>query len=143
MPENIGLERFLEAQERAYAVALQEIRNGCKESHWMWYIFPQIAGLGMSHMAAYYAIKDLKEASDYLHHPVLGQRLVEISEALLGLETNDAIEVFGSIDAMKLRSCMTLFELVNDRDSPVFRLVLEKFFDGVADDKTIFLTQKR
>lgn len=143
MPENIGLERFLEAQERAYAVALQEIRNGCKESHWMWYIFPQIAGLGMSHMAAYYAIKDLKEASDYLHHPVLGQRLVEISEALLGLETNDAIEVFGSIDAMKLRSCMTLFELVNDRDSPVFRLVLEKFFDGITDDKTIFLTQKR
>ncbi len=143
MIENTGLERFLEAQERTYAVALQEIRNGYKESHWMWFIFPQIAGLGMSYMAEYYAIRNLEEARSYLHHPVLGQRLVEISEALLQLETNDPIEVFGPIDAMKLRSCMTLFEMVNDGDSPVFRLVLEKFFDGVADDKTLLLTQKR
>ena len=127
MIENTGLERFLEAQERTYAVALQEIRNGYKESHWMWFIFPQIAGLGMSYMAEYYAIRNLEEARNYLHHPVLGQRLVEISEALLELETYDPIEVFGPIDAMKLRSCMTLFEMVNDGDSPVFRLVLEKY----------------
>jgi len=109
-------------------------------SHWMWFIFPQIKGLGYSETARFYAIKSLDEASNYLHHPVLGKRLVEISSELLHLTTNDAAAVFGSVDAMKLKSSMTLFSLVKN-SNPVFQKVLDKFFDGMKDHKTIELVE--
>lgn len=132
------LNRFVEAQEYSYARALQEIKNGRKTSHWMWYIFPQFKGLGFSAMANKYGIESLQEAAAYLKHPVLGPRLIEISKALLMLETNDAYAVFGSPDNMKLKSSMTLFSLVDGADG-VFEAVLQKFFAGRKDDKTLRL----
>ncbi len=104
----------------------------------MWYIFPQVAGLGFSETSRYYAIKDLDEAHAYLHHPVLGPRLIEICEALLQLDSNNAGDIFGSPDDMKLRSSMTLFAEVEDTDK-VFNLVLNKFFKGLKDNKTLRL----
>lgn len=134
------LKRFLEAQQRDYATALAEIKAGRKRSHWMWYIFPQIDGLGYSDMAKRYAIKDLAEATDYLAHPVLGQRLKEITAALLELNNNNAIQVMGSPDDLKLRSSMTLFALVEGNDS-VFDQALKKFFDGHKDPATLQLVR--
>lgn len=128
------LERFIKAQETDYPIALAEIRNGRKRSHWMWYIFPQYKGLGFSSTSQYYAIQNKKEAEEYLAHPVLGKRLLEISEVLLELESNDASKVMGYPDDMKLRSSMTLFYLVSDNE--VFKKVLDKFFDGKIDTKT-------
>lgn len=128
--------RFLEAQQHVFATALQEIRNGRKTSHWMWYIFPQISGLGSSGMSRLYAIKDMAEAKQYSDHPVLGQRLVEITSELLNLETNDPAAVFGHIDSLKLRSSMTLFSLLEDAH-PVFQKVLDKYFGGKKDANTI------
>lgn len=130
------LQRFVKAQERDYAPALDEIRNGHKRSHWMWYIFPQIAGLGLSEISRYYAIRDKEEAGLYLRHPVLGPRLLEISRELLNLAINDATAVFGSPDDLKLQSCMTLFSAVPD-GNPVFEVALEKFFEGIPDSKTL------
>lgn len=130
------LKRFLEAQEDDYTYALQEVKNGCKESHWMWYIFPQIIGLGFSYMAEHYAIQNLQEAREYLKHPVLGKRLREISKALLDLTTNDAEAIFGYVDALKLRSSMTLFSFA-DKDDLIFQEVLDKFYGGERDQKTI------
>ncbi|PJJ60552.1 DUF1810 domain-containing protein [Hymenobacter chitinivorans] len=132
------LQRFLSAQATDYATALTEIRNGRKRSHWMWYIFPQLQGLGFSETARFYAIKDQQEAEAYLHHPVLGPRLVEISRTLLGLDSSDATHVFGSPDDVKLKSCMTLFATLKGAD-PVFKQVLDKFFQGAADAKTLLL----
>ncbi|RFZ85711.1 DUF1810 domain-containing protein [Mucilaginibacter terrenus] len=132
----MGLERFIKAQERDYTKALAEIRNGRKRSHWMWYIFPQIAGLGYSEMARHYAITDLAEAGSYLAHPILGPRLVEISKVLLRLQGDDANAVFGSPDDIKLRSSMTLFSMAKGTD-PVFEAVLEKYFDGKKDNATV------
>ncbi|HEX8505640.1 MAG TPA: DUF1810 domain-containing protein [Hymenobacter sp.] len=129
------LQRFIDAQAASYETALAEIKNGRKRSHWMWYIFPQIQGLGFSETAKYYAIVDLDEARAFLAHPVLGQRLVRISEALLGLESNDANRVLGSPDDVKLKSSMTLFAALDG--NPVFRQVLDKFFRGAADEKTL------
>lgn len=131
----MSLERFLSAQERDYEIAISEIRSGRKRSHWMWYIFPQIQGLGYSSMAQFYAIKDREEAVAYLKHPVLGKRLVEISEALLNLRENDARKVMGYPDDLKLKSSMTLFYVISDKE--VFRAVLDKFFDGESDKKTL------
>lgn len=111
---NNSLDRFLIAQEHSYDTALREIRSGRKRSHWMWYIFPQIAGLGMSYTAQLYAIKDIEEARQYIAHPVLGARLIEISNALLTLDCSDAAAVMGYPDDLKLRSCMTLFAQVSD-----------------------------
>lgn len=133
-----GLSRFLKAQEDMYEEALSEIRAGRKRSHWMWFIFPQIKGLGHSGIAAYYAIRDLDEARDYLKDPVLGERLEETAKALLDLGTDDASAVFGYPDDLKLRSSMTVF-LKADPENPVFRQVLEKFFGGEEDPKTIAL----
>lgn len=130
-----GLDRFLKAQELDYKDALSEIKSGHKRSHWIWYIFPQIQGLGYSETSKFYAVKDKKEAQDYVKHPILGERLVEISEALLQLEANDAREVMGVPDDMKLKSSMTLFSLVSD--NPVFQKVLDKFFDGEKDKFTV------
>lgn len=130
-----NLERFVEAQTYDYQIALQEIQTGRKQSHWMWYIFPQMNGLGRSSMAQYYAVQSAEEARAYLAHPVLGKRLLEISDALLGLSTSDAQEVFGYIDSQKLRSSMTLFDQVSHH--PTFEQVLNKFFDGKPDQKTL------
>ena len=130
------LERFVRAQIGSYETALWEIRRGRKCSHWMWYIFPQIAGLGMSSTAQYYAIQDLQEAEEYLAHPILGPRLLEISGELLKLSTNDAYAVFGWPDNLKLRSSMTLFHCA-DPDCPVFQQVLDKFFAGRPDERTL------
>jgi uncharacterized protein (DUF1810 family) len=134
----MSLERFIKAQERDYPVALSEIKNGRKSSHWMWYIFPQIAGLGYSEMSRYYGIKGLAEAADYLAHPLLGKRLVQITSALLLLSGNNATTIFGSPDDLKLRSSMTLFALVPGVVD-VFEAALNKFFDGKKDDATLAL----
>jgi len=128
------LDRFIKAQEMDYEIALSEIKSGRKRSHWMWYIFPQYKGLGFSSTSQYYAIQNKKETEEYLAHPVLGKRLLEISEVLLELESNDAGKVMGYPDDMKLRSSMTLFYLVSDNE--VFKKVLDKFFDGKIDTKT-------
>jgi uncharacterized protein (DUF1810 family) len=131
-----NLNRFLLAQERDYTVAFSEIKNGKKRSHWMWYIFPQIHGLGFSETSKLYAIKNIQEAEDFLNDPVLGKRLIEISNELLKLKTNDARQIFGSPDGLKLHSSMTLFASLKNTD-PVFEKVLEKFFDGKKDEKTL------
>ena len=123
-----GLERFVQAQADSYVHALREIKSGRKTSHWMWYIFPQLSGLGHSQTARYYAIRDRAEAEAYLAHPVLGKRLLEISSELLKLESSDATAVMGWPDDLKLKSSMTLFSLVSRE--PVFRQVLEKYFRG-------------
>ena len=135
------LSRFLKAQEQDYEQALREIRSGRKRSHWMWYIFPQIQGLGFSPTAQYYAIRDLQEARDYLAHPVLGTRLKEISSALLDLDGLSASEIFGYPDDLKLRSSMTLFRMA-DLNEPVFLEVLEKYYDGKPDARTVELAGK-
>lgn len=129
------IERFIQAQEGVYPRALAEIESGEKRTHWMWFIFPQIAGLGYSSKSMFYAIKNEAEAKEYLRHPLLGMRLREISCALLPLKTDNARDIFGSIDAMKLRSCMTLFDAVEPES--VFNTVLMKFFDGKRDNRTL------
>ncbi len=133
-----NLNRFLEAQEDDYAKALSEIRAGRKRSHWMWYIFPQIAGLGFSPTSKFYAIKDISEAEEYLEHPILGERLIEISNALLQIKDKTAHEIFGSPDNMKLKSSMTLFAAL-DKTNPVFQKVLDKYFNGAKDQRTFEL----
>lgn len=134
--ETNDLERFLKAQETDFHTALSEISKGRKESHWMWYIFPQIQGLGFSDTAKFYEIQDLKEAAAYLNHRVLGPRLKLITTELMKLETTSAYQIFGSPDALKLHSSMTLFAAVPNSD-PVFRQVLNKFFNGLKDNKTL------
>lgn len=129
------LNRFISAQERSYDAALREIKAGHKRTHWMWYIFPQIAGLGFSSTAQFYAISSMQEAKDYYAHPVLGNRLVEISEALLALDTSDAGAVMGYPDDLKLRSSMTLFLAASGDE--VFQKVLDKFYSGKPDSKTL------
>ena len=128
------LERFLKAQEASYATALAEIQSGRKRSHWMWYIFPQIQGLGRSATAQYYAIRGEAEARAYMAHPLLAARLREISAALLALENSDAREIFSPPDDSKLRSSMTLFYAVSGEQ--VFQAVLDKFFGGREDART-------
>jgi uncharacterized protein (DUF1810 family) len=130
------LKRFIDAQESSYAIALSEIKSGRKRSHWMWYIFPQIKGLGFSETSMYYAIKDIEEAEEFLRHPILGNRLIEISKELLKLESNNAHQILGSPDDIKLHSSMTLFSSVPGA-SPVFEDVLRKFFNGEKDNKTL------
>jgi uncharacterized protein (DUF1810 family) len=130
------MERFVEAQENTYAAALQEIKAGQKTSHWMWYIFPQIQGLGYSAMSKLYAIKNIAEATEYLAHPILGARLMEICNALLELEDENATAIFGITDAAKLKSCMTLFNEVPDADT-VFEKVLCKYFECKKDKATL------
>ncbi len=133
-----NLQRFIDAQEIDYPRALAEIKNGRKQSHWMWYIFPQIAGLGLSETTKHYAINDINEATAYLEHPVLGARLIEISTALLQVNNKTAHDIFGSPDDRKLRSSMTLFSAVPNAD-PVFQAVLDKYFNGENDLKTVAL----
>ena len=133
---NYDLDKFVKAQELMYPWALKEMKNGRKQTHWMWFIFPQLKALGRSNTALYYGIKDLEEAKAYLAHPVLGTRLKEISEALLSLETNDPYKVMGGIDALKLCSSMTLFAEVAGYGS-VFGKVIDKYYNGDKDINTI------
>jgi len=138
MTENYNLDRFIQAQQRDYATALAEIKQGRKRSHWMWYIFPQLAGLGYSETSRFYALKNAEEAQAYLNHLVLGKRLIEICTALLKLPTNSATQIFGTPDDLKLRSCVTLFAALPDAYA-VFQQVLDKFFDGEGDKQTLRL----
>ena len=141
MKDAKDLKRFIEAQQRDYETALAEISNGRKRSHWMWYIFPQIKGLGFSSTSQYYAIDGLKEAQAYLQHPILGRHLISICEALLALEQSNANIIFGSPDDLKLRSSMTLFAAVPG-SPPVFVQVLEKYFHGKSDRSTLTLLNR-
>jgi uncharacterized protein (DUF1810 family) len=136
------LSRFVAAQDAGgvYETALAELRAGRKRSHWMWFVFPQVAGLGRSATAQWFGVRGLAEARAYLEHPVLGQRLAECVEALLGLPGSDPVAVLGGIDAVKLRSSMTLFAAAagEGRDGP-FRAVLEQYFGGEEDPSTLTL----
>lgn len=141
MSDRFDLQRFLDAQDGIYPRALAEIMDGRKRSHWMWFVFPQIAGLGRSEMNVRYAIKNVDEARAYLEHPVLGERLREISRAVLEVGGKTAYQIFGSPDDMKLKSSMTLFERAAEPGS-VFAEVLEKYFDGERDERTIGILEK-
>lgn len=137
-----NLQRFLDAQQVTYAAALAELRRGRKASHWMWFVFPQLAGLGRSPMAQRYAIASLDEARAYLEHPTLGQRLQESVRALQDLPPgNSAAGVMGDVDAMKLRSSLTLFEAAGG--GVLFSAALDRWFAGVRDDATIKLLARR
>ena len=139
--DRYNLERFLRAQEQGYPVALEEIRRGRKESHWIWFIFPQLQALGRSGNSLYYGIDNLEEARCYLAHPVLRARLEEISGALLMLDTCDAAAVMGYPDVLKLRSCMTLFAHAAGPGS-IYEQVLGKFYGGVEDSQTVRLLRE-
>jgi uncharacterized protein (DUF1810 family) len=129
------LQRFVSAQEGVHDTVLAELRAGDKRSHWMWFVFPQLQGLGRSPMAQHYAITSLQEARDYLAHPVLGPRLRECAEIVAGTTGRTAEQIFGAVDAMKLRSSMTLFHHA-DPDGDVFARVLDRYFDGRPDPAT-------
>ena len=140
MSPNYNLTRFIQAQKRDYDIALAEIRAGKKASHWMWYIFPQLKGLGRSSTSEYYGLSGIKEAQAYLSDPILKARLIEITDAVIAHKDKSTEEIFGGIDAKKLRSCMTLFSIAAP-DIPVFEAVLEQFFHGVPDRNTLRLTK--
>jgi uncharacterized protein (DUF1810 family) len=140
MKAKYDLQRFRDAQERTFEQALKEVRNGRKTSHWMWFIFPQISGLGYSEMAIRYGIRDLHEARAFIEDPILGNRLVRICVVLQEIKGRTANEIFGSPDDLKLRSCMTLFGLLPDAH-PVFNAVLEQYFNGQKDSRTLELVK--
>ena len=131
-----NLARFIGAQQRIYEKALAEIRNGYKQTHWMWFIFPQIDGLAESFTSEIYAIKSLDEANAYLAHPILGFRLIECTDAVLGIEGKTASDIFWHPDDMKLKSCMTLFACVS-AEASIFKRVLDKYYQGQTDEKTL------
>jgi len=139
---NAKFSRFIQAQEKDYPIALEEIQGGKKIGHWIWYIFPRIQGFERDNMTFDYAIRDIEEATDYLNHSVLGTRLIEICSELLKLDTNDALSIFGRDDHTKLQSSVTLFSQVKDAD-PVFVAVLEKFFDGKSHIETLDILHKQ
>jgi len=144
MPRDIdsfNLPRFLKAQEFEYAQALSEIKAGQKQTHWMWYIFPQIDGLAFSSTSRLYAIKSIEEAHAYLSHPVLGSRLLACAEAVVAVEGRSIAEIFGSPDDLKLRSSATLFAFVSQPGS-VFHRIIEKYYQGMQDDRTLDLLKK-
>ena len=135
-PHDLG--RFLRTQDTTYAQALSELRAGLKQSHWMWWVFPQLHGLAASSTSKYYSIKSVAEAKAYLDHPVLGPRLLECAEAVLQVEGRSATEILGSPDDLKLRSCATLFACVSSQDS-VFDRLLDKYYRHERDDRTLRL----
>lgn len=137
--DDYNISRFIDAQEGIYPIALQELQGGRKRSHWMWYIFPQLKGLGHSYNSKFYGISGTEEASEYLEDQILGQRLREVSNAILNLPTDDAVEVFGGIDSRKLMSSMTLFDLVSPND--IFARVLDKYFNGQRDNLSVNIIQ--
>ena len=140
MVSSNNVSRFIEAQENTYSDALSEIRNGRKRTHWMWFIFPQIKGLGNTQMSVKYSINDINEAIFYINHPILGNRLKEITGELLKIKDKSALDIFGSPDDKKLKSCMTLFSIVS-QDS-IFRQVLSQFFNSEKDGKTLDIIGK-
>ncbi len=137
VPDEYDLERFIRAQDEGgtYDAAVAELRRGRKSSHWMWFVFPQIAGLGFSSTSRYYALVSLDAAAAYVRHSVLGPRLLECAGIVAGIADRSAVQIFGTVDAQKLQSSMTLFDRAVDEE-PVFRLVLERFFDGRDDPGT-------
>jgi uncharacterized protein (DUF1810 family) len=132
MPQSFGLDRFVQAQDRLIEQARQELRDGRKRSHWMWFVFPQLSGLGHSSMSRHYAIASLEEAAAYLKHPILGPRLVECSDLVNRVKDRSVSQIFGNPDDLKFHSCMTLFSFVEGSD-PVFRNALAQHFDGSPD----------
>ena len=136
MTDKYNLDRFIKEQQRDYTTAYAELSQGRKRSHWSWWIIPQIVGLGMTATSHKYAIKSLDEAIAFLAHPYLGKNIREISKVLLGLESNDATAIMGYPDDLKLRSCMTLFAEA-DPNEEVFQKVLDKFFNGEKDERTL------
>lgn len=135
-----NLQRFLDAQENSYDIAKGEIISGKKQSHWMWYIFPQLAELGHSSNSKYYGILSLDEVKAYLAHPLLASRIVELSQILLARDNIDIQEIFGNIDSQKLKSSMTLFELADPANT--FGAVLDRFFHGKRDRKTLDIVKR-
>ena len=136
MTDEFNLNRFLDAQKDLYEIALNEIKTGEKFKHWMWFIFPQYKGLGYSSTSQKYAITCIEEASMYLNHPILGQRLVEITNAFLNLENKSAYEILGETDYLKMKSCMTLFDSIQAK-SDIFSKVINKYYSGSKCDRTI------
>lgn len=136
-----NLDRFIEAQNFSYEAALSELKAGAKRSHWIWYIFPQIKGLGHSWNSNYYGLDGLDEAREYLGHPILGPRLRECCQALLEIPDKDIVSIMSGIDAMKLKSSMTLFDAVSPED--VFSAMLEKYYSGMRDDWTLSLIRQQ
>ncbi len=136
--DSFDLNRFTKAQERIYGNVLSELKSGRKRTHWMWFIFPQIEGLGRSETARFYAIKSLKEAQEYLNHPVLGSRLPECSAIVLGVKDRSIEDIFGFPDHLKFRSSMTLFSCVKNAD-PIFEAVIDRYFQGKPDTRTLEL----
>ncbi len=134
--ENYDLSKFIQAHQKSYETALSEIQNGRKSSHWIWYIFPQLKGLGRSSTSEYYGIQNLDEARAFFQNEYLGQHLIEITSALLQLDSDDASAVMGTPDDMKLKSSMTLFALANPEEK-IFKEVLNKYFNGKPDYKTM------
>ncbi|MCO1335482.1 DUF1810 domain-containing protein [Microbulbifer sp. OS29] len=141
MSNYFDLERFCQAQDDTYTQALQELRQGHKRSHWIWYIFPQIKGLGHSATSQRYGVAGLGEAQAYLKHPQLGPRLRECCHALLNLQDFSALEIFGSLDAIKVRSCMTLFTHAAGGTDNLFIQVLEEYYEGKQDPRTLEILQ--
>ncbi|WP_269236425.1 DUF1810 domain-containing protein [Flavobacterium flavigenum] len=133
---NNGLNRFLEAQNKLYLTALSELKDGKKETHWMWFIFPQIKGLGKSEISELYAIENLQQSEEFLGHPILGKHLIESAEALLRFKMKSIETIFEDLDARKLQSSMTLFSLTNNTN-PIFQEVLDAFFAGKFDPLTL------
>lgn len=137
-----ALQKFVDAQHPVYAQVLQELRQGTKTGHWMWFVFPQLLGLGRSETAAYYALAGLDEASAYLHHPVLGRRLLECVRILLALTGKSARDIFGYPDELKLKSSMTLFALATE-ETDLFRQVLDRYYAGEMDELTLSLLSQQ
>ncbi len=139
--DTYDLNRFISAQHEVYNRVLKELKSGMKRTHWMWFVFPQIHGLGHSATAEYYAIKSIEEAQAYLNHPLLGPRLLECAEAVLAVEGRSASQIFGYPDDLKLKSSMTLFASVADSGS-LFVRVLDKYFLGERDVRTLQILEK-
>jgi uncharacterized protein (DUF1810 family) len=136
MSSSFNIDRFLQAQETSYAAARSELQSGRKRSHWMWYMFPQVIGLGSSATSITYAIRSMEEAAAFLRHPVLGARLIELTTIVLTHKDKSIRDIFGSPDDLKFRSCMTLFSKVKGAD-PIFSQALEVFFHGIGDAETM------
>ena len=141
MSDSYNLSRFIKAQDGVYLGVIEELKRGRKTSHWIWYVFPQIAGLGHSQMSQQYAISSIDEAKAYAEHPVLGPRLIECVELVMAMDGKSAEQIFGHIDALKFCSCLTLFSAAN-KDNGIFQQVLDKYFDGVPDALTIRALQE-
>ena len=137
-----NLERFIKAQKQDYERALKEIKNGKKLTHWIWYIFPQIKGLGYSEISKYYGINDLEEAKAYLQNEYLRNNLLEITTALLNLDSNNPTEILGYPDDLKVKSCMTLFNYA-DQSILIFKKIIDKYYNGEFDNKTIALIKEK